>query len=104
MNSVRIGNAERSLQTADAQWVNQQIQGLRRDGLSICIRLNITQGDLNISLQTAGCGPAGGAYRQPNPHENAILDLWKKHHLDDSSFGEGNVVAFLQQLRSIVSA
>ena len=101
MSSIRIGSAERTLQSADPQWINQQVQGLRRDGNPICIVINIREGDLNLSLQTSACGGAGRG-RPPNRQAQVILDLWTKHHLNEASFGEGNVVAFVQQLRGFL--
>src|SRR5258708_13744406 len=97
MSSIKIGNVERPLQNADADWINQQINGLRHDHRPICVMVFVNEGDINVRLQTSGC-PAGGAGgRPPNDRERAILDLWTKHHLDQSSFSGGDGISFVKQ-------
>lgn len=99
MSTLRIGNEERALSDADANWINQQINGLRRDSRSVCVMLLMNQGDINIRLQTSGCAVAGGGgSRAPNQREREVLDLWAKHHLDRDSFAGGDVVSFVKQL------
>ena len=64
MSTIKIGNDERSLGQADAQWITQEING----------------------------------GRQPTNREQAVLDLWHKHKLNDADFSPGGVVAFVKQV------
>jgi len=102
MSSIRIGNEERALQNVDADWINQQINGLRHDHRPVCVMVLVNEGDINVRLQTSECpaGSAGG--RPPNHRERAILELWSKHHLDQSSFSGGDVVSFVKQAVRLV--
>jgi len=102
MSSIRIGNAEKPLQDVDADWINQQINGLRHDHRPVCVMVLVNEGDINVRLQTSECSPAGAGGRPPNHRERAIMDLWAKHHLDQSSFSGGDVVSFVKQAVRLV--
>lgn len=98
MIKVRIGESERELSHATPEWINQQIARRRNDGLSVCVRVLINAGSLNITLSTPTCGGGGGGGRPPNAQENEILSLWERLHLNTQTFTSGNLVAFLKQL------
>ena len=94
---VEIAGETRSASEADAQWINQQINRRRRDGLAVCVRVTIEDSAIHLTLSTRGC-PVGDATRRANVEERPIIDLWRKHHLDQDDFTGGDVVAFLKQL------
>jgi len=98
MITVRIGEEERSLQAASEQWITQQIQRRRADGHSICVRVSIRRGGLDMTLTTPGCVTGGGGGRAPNANEREIFQLWNERRLNDIDFTGGNLVAFLAQL------
>ncbi len=98
MNSIKIGNEQRSLVDADAQWITQQINGRRKDGLVVCVLVEITAGDIDVCFATPTCGGRGGSGRQLTAREQEALDLWRKHHLNDETFAAGDVVAFVKQV------
>ncbi|SRR5258706_13570114 len=102
MSSIRIGNTERALGDADPNWINQQINGLRRDGLPVCVMVLVNEREINVRLQTSACPAGGGGGRPPNHRERDILELWAKHHLDQSSFSGGDVVSFVKQAVRLV--
>ena len=102
MITVHIGTDSRSLSDADAQWVTQQVNNRRKDNAAVCVRVEINEAGLRISLATPECGGGGGGGRPPNRDEAEIFELWKKHKLDTSDFAAGNVVAFLKQLARFV--
>jgi len=96
---VSIGEEQRALQDATPAWVNEQIQRRRGDGQSICVRVSIKQGGLNMSLATPNCASTQGEGRTPNPNEKELFALWADRGLNDPHFSGGNLVAFLAQLR-----
>lgn len=98
MSTIRIGTDERPLGQADPQWITQEIVGRRKDGLAVCVIVTIKTTDLNLNLATPACSRGGGGGRPPTPREQAILDLWRKHGLDDADFSPGAVVAFVKQV------
>jgi hypothetical protein len=102
MIKIRIGEVEKELSGADASWINQQINQRRADGLTVCVRVIIKEGDLDMILSTPTCGASGGGGRPPRPCEKTVFDLWNQRGLNDADFTGGNLVAFLQQLKNIL--
>lgn len=98
MIRIRIANEERQIETADANWINQQINRHRADGHSVCVRVIIHGNGLDMVLSTPSCG-AGGGGRPPTIQEKYIFDLWEKHGLNNADFNGGNLVSFLNQLK-----
>lgn len=97
MISVRIGNEERQC-PVDPNWVNQQLKGRRGDGAAPCVRIQIKSDGVDIMLASKACGGGAGGGRRPNGQEQALFDLWTKHHLDQPDFAGGNLVSFLKQV------
>lgn len=95
---IQIADETRMLTEADPEWINQQVNRRKADGLSVCVRVMIEEGSVHLNLSTPGCAALGGGSRIPNAEEQRILDLWRKHHLDEASFTGGNVVSFLKQI------
>lgn len=108
MLNLKIGANERrfdSLADIDEQWINQQINGLRRDGHPACIRISIDENPVNLSLATAECSASGGGGggRPPNAEESRIFELWDELGLNKRDFPAGKFIAFLKQTRNIIS-
>lgn len=101
MITIQIGNDERSLDEASPQWITQEINGRRRDGLFVCVRVHINTADVQMTLSTPGCSGAGGG-RPPTKREASILDLWREANLNDGDFTAGNVVSFLSRLNRYI--
>lgn len=97
MSSIKIGDAEKPLSDADPQWITQQINGRRRDGLAVCVVVLIKSADVDICLTTPACGGGGGRGRQLSAGETALIELWKRLGLNNADFAPGNVVAFVKQ-------
>jgi hypothetical protein len=95
---VRIGEEERDLGAASESWIAEQLGRRRRDGVSVCLKVIVDTGSLNMVLATAGCVSSSAGNRSPNDRERAVFDLWAKRGLDAPHFNAGNVIAFLQQL------
>lgn len=98
MIRVRIGESERNSSDADPNWVNQQINGLKRDGRPVCVRVTIKLDSVDMVLSTPDCGSGGGGGRPPNLKEKQIIDRWNQLHLNTHDFTGGNLVAFLKQI------
>lgn len=100
MIRVMIGDSERELPSVSENWVNQQINRRRADGLSVCVRVIIKDDQLNMSLSSAGCPQSATVGRPPNRYEKEIFDLWEKRRLNKEDFHGGNLIAFLKQLKA----
>lgn len=98
MNTISIGNDSRPLEQADPEWITQQINGRRKDGLPVCVRVSIHAAGLDLTCSTPDCASSVVGGRPPTAREGEIFDLWRKHGLDDSGFTPGNVVAFVRQV------
>ena len=102
MVRIQIGDMERDLVSADEHWINQQVNRRRDDGQTVCVKVTIHEGDLNIVLATPTCGAIGGAGRSPLPHEQEVFNLWIQRGLNKADFTGGNLVAFLKQLKRLL--
>ena len=100
MVTVKIGPTEKELTDADENWINQEINQLRKDKQAVCVRVRIQTDSLNLVLATPAC--TGGGGRPPRPNEQKLFDLWKKRGLNEPNFTGGNIVAFLKQLRNFL--
>jgi len=101
MIKIRIGDSEREIKDADPSWVTQQVNRRRRNGVPVCVRIEIDEPPLKLRLSTPECGPSRGG-RPPRPGERRILDLWNKHKLNTDEFTGGNLQAFIAQLRNLL--
>lgn len=102
MNSIKIGNEQRPLAEVDAQWITQQINGRRKDGMVVCVVVEITAGDIDVRFATPTCGGRGGGSRHLTALEHQALDLWQQHHLNNEKFSPGDVVAFVRQVLRLI--
>ena len=100
MNTISIGNESRPLEQADPEWITQQINGRRKDGQPVCVRVSIHTTEINLSRSTPGCPSSGSGIggRPPTSREREVIDLWAKHGLNEGDFSPGNVVAFVRQV------
>ncbi|TAL72898.1 MAG: hypothetical protein EPN56_14195 [Rhodanobacter sp.] len=94
---VSIASDERSLQDANPDWITQQVERRRRDGLQVCVTVIIKSGGLDMRLSTPECVSRGGS-RAPTAQEAHVFNLWTKFHLNQPGWSPGNLIAFLRQL------
>ncbi len=100
---VRIGDQERDFSAVTESWISEQLRRRRQDGQTVCLRVLINTGSLNLNLSTPGCGGGGGGGgRPPSDREQGIFELWSKRGLNSSDFSPGNVNSFLQQLSRLL--
>lgn len=102
MISVKVGNDEKPLEDTSPDWIVQQIERRRRDGIAVCVVVSIRTADLNMHLSTPECAGSAGSGRPPNAKERAVLALWQKYGLNEAGFAPGHVVAFLVQLKRVL--
>jgi hypothetical protein len=95
---ISIAGNEHDLEEVGPDWIVQQIERRRRDGLSVCVAVSIRTSDLNIRLSTPECAGRAGGERLPNSEEAIILDLWRHLGLDQNDWAPGKIVAFLRRL------
>jgi hypothetical protein len=100
--TITIGSSTRSIQEADESWINQNVNGRRRDGVAVCVQIRIQENGADLGLTTPGCPSGFGGGRSPNTLEQRIIDLWNERGLNASGFTGGNVVAFLHQLKKVL--
>ncbi len=96
--TVKIGGEERRIDEVDPHWINQQINARRNAGESVCVRVTIADGEVDLLLSTPNCETGAGGSRQARPRELEVLDLWKQRGLTEEDFTGGGLVAFLQQV------
>jgi hypothetical protein len=99
MITLRIDNREEALSEINQQWIHQQINRRREDGLLPSVIIRIMEPEINIILATPGSANSyNTSSRRPNEKEQRILDLWSRLNLNRADFSSGNLVAFIQQI------
>lgn len=100
---IRIGQDERELNQADEHWIVSRIRQEEADEGSVCIRVFIKAGDVDIILSSGGCSKTvGGGGRKATQKEQEFFDLWNKLGLKENGVTGGKVNAFLKQARRII--
>lgn len=99
---IRIGQSEKDLKDATESWINHQVQERAHDGRPVCVQITVKCPGIDIILSTPQCGGGGGGFRQPNPKEHEIFEIWNCRHLDQNNWEVGNLLAFLKQLFRLV--
>ena len=102
MITITIGSSSRTIQEADESWINQNVNGRRRDGVAVCVQVRLQDNGADMVLTTPACPSGIGGGRPPNTLEQRIFDLWNKLGLNTPGFSGGNVVAFLHQLKKVI--
>lgn len=100
MIKIEIGSQERNISDIDENWIKEQINRRHADGIPVCVRFKITEGNINIGLSTPTCSSCGSP-KTPNPEEQRIANLWKKNGLYETDFTSDNVISFLKQFNKL---
>jgi hypothetical protein len=94
--SIWINGQQR--EEVDESWIARTIEGLRRDGESVCVRLRVKTTGVDLRL-TAGACPGEGGGRQPNPRELALIKIWNRCGLSGAAtFGPGQLIHCIKEL------
>lgn len=100
MITIKIGQEERHIDEAYPDWINRQITARRAAGENVCVRVKISDGEVDLLLSTPSCGAGAGGSREARPREREVLDLWRQRGLNDEKFTGDELVAFLRQMKS----
>jgi len=60
MVKVKIGPNERNIEDIGESWINKEVNRLRKDEGSVCVRVTIREGPMNVMFSTPGCPRVGG--------------------------------------------
>lgn len=101
MSSISINGDDRHL-PADKDWIAQRINGLRQDGVAVCVIVRVASPQATLTLASAACGTGGGGGRAPNAREQRIFDAWNKRGLGNGDVTAGDVIAFLNDLERLL--
>lgn len=105
MIKVKIETVERvydNLNEIDEPWIIQEIKRLRRDGQSVCVLVTVKEYPVDLMLPVGQCTGVGGGGRPLKPEEQRIVEFWQRHKLNSTDFNEGELIAFLKQLRRLL--
>lgn len=97
MITVKIGSQEHTNGSADPHWIEQQINGLKRDGQTVTVVVRINVGEVELCF-VAPPQPGGGPRKQYSDADKAIIALWSKCGMNSASFSAGDLISFLKQL------
>jgi hypothetical protein len=98
VRTISIAGDERPLATATVGWIRDSVRALTSRGMPVCVRVSISDGSLNLLLSTPGCNDHGRA-RELNNEEKKIIDLWMKRGLDQADIDEGQLIAFVNEIK-----
>ena len=101
MVTVSIGQSQMEMNQVDEAWINQQLNGRRADGRSVCAQVQVRTADIDMVLSTPYCSRGGGG-RQANARELRIFQEWDQHHLNSPTYTGGQLIAFLRALRRLI--
>lgn len=99
MTTVTIAGEQKDLEGVTERWINETINRAKRQGLPVCVRVEVHENGLGLNLTTPGCQGVAGGGRAPTRAERQVIDIWKQQGLNSSDFRGGNLVAFLKQLQ-----
>ena len=96
MLTVWINGQER--EGIDEGWIANRVQGLRRDGETVCVRVTAKGDDADIAV-SAGICPAGSpGGRRPTRREQQLFEMWDGCGLRSSEFPPGQLIQCLKRL------
>jgi hypothetical protein len=98
MNTIKIGEAEKSLNETTESWIVQQIKQRQENG-PVCVRVSVHGDGIDLLLATPGCGGGSGGGRVPNTREEELIAHWNARHLNTVEWAVGNLIAFLKQTK-----
>ena len=97
MISVSINGTARD--GIDEGWIATSVQALRREGIGVCVRVDIRTSDLNVSVGAGQCPPGRPNPRPPSPSERDLIHAWAQCRLDDDpDFAPGRLIQCLNRI------
>lgn len=98
MVTVKIGSQEHSLRGADPHWIEQQINGRKRDGEPVTVVVKIDAGDVELCLVSPPPRSGRGGGKPHSKAANEIIALWIQCGMNNTDISAGNLISFLKQL------
>ncbi|MEP4729307.1 MAG: hypothetical protein ABJV04_19345 [Aliiglaciecola sp.] len=81
-------------------WINEQIRKRQDDGVPVCVKLYIKEGDIDLVLSCGDCGAQGsGGGRAPNPDEERVFALWNEFGCKEQPINPGKINAFINRIK-----
>ena len=96
MISININGQTRD--EIDESWIAQRVEGLRRDGQSVCVNVLVKAAGIDLRL-TAGVCPPGAGGRPAASREQELIKMWNECGLGSSSeIPPGKLIDCLKRL------
>ncbi len=97
MISVWINGEQRD--GIDEGWIARRVQGLRRDGETVCVRVTVKADGVDILVTAGSCAPSVGGARRANPRETQLFRLWDACGVKSAGeFPPGQLIQCLRRL------
>jgi hypothetical protein len=97
MISVWINGEQRD--GIDEGWIARRIQGLRRDGETVCVRVTAQGDGVDIVVTAGSCAPSVGGARRADARETQLFQLWDACGVKSAGdFGPGLLIQCLKRL------
>jgi hypothetical protein len=94
--TVTFGAETRSNNAITAGWIHAAMEAQSRNGQPICGLVHVEGGGISVSMPVGSCPPGAGG-RPPNAAESEVLELFRRHHLNESKFSPGELESFVKQ-------
>ena len=101
MSKVQIGTSEHNFCDVGESWVQQHVEGRRKDGHPVCAIVTLNNDSVNVVLSTPQCAHSQTAYRRPNEKEAELVKLWKNEHLNEPDWTAGNLAHFVKKAQRL---
>lgn len=96
--TVSFGSDTRQNHAITAGWIHNAMEGQERSGQPICAIVTVNDGGFDLSLPVGACPRGGPGGRPPTAAESEVLELYRRHHLDQMRFAPGELEAFVKQV------
>jgi hypothetical protein len=97
MLSVWINGQQRD--GIDEGWIARRVQGLRRDGEAVCVRVTAKGDGVDILVTAGSCASGVGGARQANARETRLFQLWDACGVKSvAAFAPGELIQCLKRL------
>lgn len=99
MITLQIGTSERRDGEIEKRWIQDQVNSRKKNGESVCVRIHIQCGDVNLRLKSRDCSKSTGGSRPLNNKEQHIVDEWTQKGFPNKDINPGMVVSFWEFLK-----
>lgn len=100
MIRIEINETRQDVADINPGWINEQIRKRQDDGVPICVKIFIQEGNVDLVLSCGDCGSqGGGGGRAPNSDEKRIFGLWDEFGCKEKPINPGKITAFLNRVK-----